>query len=256
MRMLCFQFTVVHRSSNMVKEVDLLTRYNRFATHFRDENTNTPIHLVSTAVLRKYNGPIATTNVPLKFVRPPLAPKTEAAKRWASEITVVLGSAQLGETERAIELLGQTPIVAMAMEEEPTLNKIASNRLGLMVQTSTEEMLRHSTHIGEDHLSIDIYVATCHNKDESQTTTWLGDHFNAISSIAETTELKAAGIFFTAPSQHPPKAVKQYDAMVRYDGWKPTFWRLKNIKCGGVMATSHWVMILTTNEVHKNLGPP
>ena len=28
MRMLCYQFTIAHRNSNMVKEVDLLTRYN------------------------------------------------------------------------------------------------------------------------------------------------------------------------------------------------------------------------------------
>ena len=126
----------------MVKEVDLLTRYNKFATRFReaDADTNAPVHLVSTAVLRNHNGPIATTNVPLQFVGPALAPKTEAAKRWASDITVVLGSARCGEIERAIELLGQTPIVAMAVEEEPTLNKIASNRLGLMIHTSTEEM--------------------------------------------------------------------------------------------------------------------
>ena len=74
---------IVHRNATMVREVDLLTRYNRFANQFRQEGEQTKSDREKTLMaLTLYHAPpIGTTNIPLSFVGPPLAPRTEAASR-------------------------------------------------------------------------------------------------------------------------------------------------------------------------------
>ena len=119
MRMLCFQFTIVHRNSNMVKEVDLLTRYNKFANHFRTEN-DPPREkkdgtLVGTAIQKAPS--IGASNIPIMMAGPPLAPRTEAASRWSRDMMLMLGSAGIGEVEMAVEMLGRQPVVVAAAEE-------------------------------------------------------------------------------------------------------------------------------------------
>ena len=72
MRMLCYQFTIVHRNANMVKEVDLLTRYNKFATEFREiEKENSPTNPVLVTMANKHAPPLGGTNAPPDVCRIP-----------------------------------------------------------------------------------------------------------------------------------------------------------------------------------------
>ena len=256
MRMLCFQFTIVHRNANMVKEVDLLTRYNKFAQEFCEDTAKTPVAIITSSMSAQYNRPIGSTNIPLTFVGPTLAPRTEAAKRWLKEMVIVLGTVGVGEIEKAIQMTGHEPVVTMAAEEHPTLNKLAEQRLGQVVNDSVEDMLYTLAQTTTDGLPIDSYVATCNNSEEGRTQKWLDTHLNAITTISATSELKTAVLFFTEPTPQPPAAIKKFHTMLQFEGWKTTFWKLKNIKCGGAMANTYWAMILTTNTIRKHLQPP
>ena len=178
MRMLCFQFTVVHRNAGMVREADLLSRYNRFAHAFRNQTTESQPQTQVNVLTMQYNQPIGSTNIPVQFVGPSLAPRSEAAKRWAREMTVILGTAGFGEVEQAIRMIGQQPVVVAAVEADESLNKMAEHRLNLGVHTSTEELLQHLHHAEEGKLAVDAYIATCYNSEPNQTIADLEDHLN------------------------------------------------------------------------------
>ena len=229
MRMLCFQFTIEHRNASMVREVDLLSRYNKLAKEFGEgtKDTQATTHMVATTWAQNQYSPISSSNVPIMFAGPRLAPRTEAAKRWAKEMVIVLGTAGIGEVEEAIRSIGQEPIVAMAVETNTALRSITEKRLGQAVHESTDELLRNLHQAEGGELDIDMYVATCHLHEKEQMLEWLRDHLNAVSSIAECTELRSAMICFTNPTIEPPKVFKQFDTMLRYDGWKVTIWKLK-----------------------------
>ena len=142
MRMLCYQFTIVHRNASMVKEVDLLTRYNKFATEFReDEKENIAANPVLLTIANKHAPPLGGTNAPLMFASSPLDIKTEAAKRWSNDFTLILGTTGIGEIEMAVEMIGQFPVVIAATEEEDSLNRLAEERLKQPVHSTTEGML-------------------------------------------------------------------------------------------------------------------
>ena len=156
MRMLCFQFTVVHRNASMVKEVDLLTRYNKFAQTYRDHPNTTIAEATTSVLITEHSQPIGATNFPIMFAGDPLAPKTEAAKRWARDTVVVLGTAGFGEAEHAIEAIGRQPVIAMAVETNETLRRVAEERLDQMVYASTEDMLQNLQQAESERIPVDI----------------------------------------------------------------------------------------------------
>ena len=196
MRMLCFQFTVVHRNSNMVREVDLLTRYNKFAQEFRGGSTQSQNTTVAT-ITSKYNNPIGCSNIPLTFVGPPLAPRTASAKRWGKDVTMVLGTAGIGKVEHAITGNGHQPVVTMAVEPNPALRELAQHRLGQSVYDSTEEMLGYVHQLRGESITIDIYFASCDCTSSKETVDWLANHLNTVASLAEVRELKYRCSFFS-----------------------------------------------------------
>ena len=63
MRMLHFQFKVVHRNANVVREVDLLIRYNKFAQQFREQSTNSPVQTLITTLANQHIEQISAANL-------------------------------------------------------------------------------------------------------------------------------------------------------------------------------------------------
>ena len=206
MRMLCYQFTIVHRTSNMVKEVDLLTRYNRFATQFRsaDEAPNIQENPILISMGNKHAPPIGTSNIPLSFVGPTSAPKTEAASRWSTDFSVILGSAGIGEVEEAVRMLGQLPIVVSAVEENEDLNRLAEERLGQTVHPSTAEMVESLSQTGLGNAQVDLYTATCRASTPEQTLTWISEHLETIAVIGELAPIQAVLLLFNHDDKLPP----------------------------------------------------
>ena len=145
---------MVHQNANMVREA---------------EATEKIASTLTTVVTSRHYQPIGSTNLPLQYVGHPLARRTETAKRRSKDMIVVLGTAGFGEVEQTIMNIGHAPIVAMAMEPNPVLNRTTEERLDQSVYGSTEAMSRKLHHSGGGMLSVDVHVAMYHNVDTKQT---------------------------------------------------------------------------------------
>ena len=257
MRMLCYQFTIVHRNSNMVKEVDLLTRYNKFADEFRmPDRPEVAENPVLIAMTQKHSPPLGGTNAPIMFTGSYLHPKTEAAKRWSTDFCMILGSAGMGEMEMAVTMLGQLPVVVAAAEEEDHLNKLAEQRLEQIVHDSTEGMLESLSQMDIGHLEISAYIATCRTDDPGETLHWLSEHLGVLSSLRELVMIKAAILFFHSDDRAPPSQIIQFEKLLQHEGWKVFKWRLRNVRLGGAIATTYWALVVTIEEVADYISPP
>ena len=256
MRMLCYQFTIVHRNASMVKEVDLLTRYNKFADNFRADDKAQPTKSVLTTIALKHGRPIGSSYIPLQFTGPRLAPRTEAASRWAPEMLIVLGTVGIGETEEALKSIGIDPVVVAATEETQELKDLSEERLGQQINSNLDEMLQKLQDAGMGGLEVDAYVATCPAAESKDITGWLSDHLGAISTIAEMTPLKAAVLFFPHEAGSAPKEMKQFHSMLRFEKWEIHQWKLRNVWLGGHTTSKCWVIILTTTSVSPHLMTP
>ena len=80
----------------------------------------------------------------------------------------MLGSAGIGEMELAIQMIGQTPIVVSAVEENEGLNRLAEERLGQAVHPSTTEMLESLARTGMESVQVDLYTATCRTSEPEE----------------------------------------------------------------------------------------
>ena len=257
MRLLCYQFTIVHRTSNMVKEVDLLTRYNKFANLYRSQDSGgsqTPP--IMTAIARKLGPPIGASHLPLYFAGPMLAPRTIAASRWAPELLIVMGTTGFGEVEKAAEMIGQAPVVVAAVEEAPALRATAEKRMEQAIHPSIDNMLEHLGQSGMQGLEIDVYTATCRAKQPKEVSKWLSDQLGAVSAIAAQTTVRAVALFFHSSSAVAPAELKQFETMLKYEGWSISCWRLQNIHFGGAMDTCSWAFVLVVQELKQHLRPP
>ena len=74
---------------------------------------------------------------------------------------MILGSIGIGELESAVQMIGQTPIVVSAVEENEGLNRLAEERLGQPVHSSTADMLESLARTEMENVQVDLYTATC-----------------------------------------------------------------------------------------------
>lgn len=263
--LLRYWFTIVHRPSRMVKEVDVLTRYNNWTHKWREDDAearkkesgtvDTPPELsasmLAIPIFDENNNEyqLGFSNVPVMIAGPVDAPVSVLVAAVNISRTIWNVSAGASTVESALDFLGLDASITVRIEIDPEWSRRSAQDDFVPI----EEMIQR-TKVAESPEFVDWIVAAVPRDWPLEDSELLTD----LICLAARRRLLQAVILFVPLSKRecevighakPSRMVRDYVQLATdVLEWESVFFRIKNTELGGSIESDHWVIVMCRDE--------